>query len=281
MIGIVTVNWNGYEVTRNLVSQIIENDFQDFKMVIVNNSPDEADKFHGQALFKDPRIQVVHSPENIGYSGGLNLGLKALLPIPEVSHFLLLNNDIEIEKGFIRQLQIEGEDQSKIYSPLILFQNTELVQNTGGTIHIWLGGGLNVNKNVPITEIRKTQPEYLGGCILFMHRDVIETVGLFDESFGSYCEDVDYCLRSKAQGFTLEVLWDITARHFHSYSTLGNNAYKIFLLNRNQILLARKHFPPLKRAIFIAAAIIRGGIQSFFHRQFQAYFRGIAEGLQK
>jgi GT2 family glycosyltransferase len=280
MIGIVTVNWNGYEVTHNLVAQVLENTCQYFRLVVVNNSPDQIVKFDQDPIFKDQRIEIIHSQKNAGYSGGLNLGIQALLLIPEISHFLLMNNDVVIEKDFIDQLISQGNEGNKIYAPLILYQDTELVQNTGGNIYIWLGGGMNLNKNVPLAKVRKSQPDFLSGCILFMNRNIVETVGLFDEVFGSYFEDVDFCFRARAIGINIEILWNVTARHFHSYSTKGNKSYKIYLLNRNQIIFAKKHLPTISRLIFITAAIVRGFLFNLFSRHLDVYFKGVKEGLE-
>jgi GT2 family glycosyltransferase len=280
MIGIVTVNWNGYEVTHNLVKQILENTYQDFRLIVVNNSPDDKSKFDQDPYFTDHRIEMIHSPINAGYSGGLNLGMKTLLLSPQISHFLLLNNDVVIEKEFIDQLLCLGKDENKIYAPLILYQDTDLVQNTGGNIYIWLGGGMNLNKNVPVTKIHKSQPDFLSGCILFMRREIIEKVGLFDEVFGSYFEDTDYCFRAKAIGIDLEILWGIQARHFHSYSTQGNKNYKVYLLNRNQIIFAKKHLSPIPRIVFITAAIVRGFLFNLFSNRFSNYLKGVKEGLE-
>lgn len=279
MIGIVIVNWRGYEVTINLISQILGSSYQDFKLIVVNNSPEEKNRFEQTQMIHDPRIVMLHPNTNIGYSGGLNTGLNVLMTHTDVDKFLLLNNDIEIDKEFIGYMLREGKENNKIYAPLIMDQNTDLVQNSGGNILIWMGGSINLNKNVPLAKVHKKQPDFLSGCILFMHRNVIEKVGLFDETYGSYYEDVDYCYRSKKLGIQLEILWDISVRHFHSYSTIGNSNYKIYLLNRNQIIFAKKNLPPLKREFFIIAAVARGWIQCFYQGKFKAYFRGIGEGL--
>lgn len=280
MLGIVTVNWHGFDVTQKLVKLVFENSYQDFKLVIVNNSSDEAVRFDNSELFKDGRIQIIHSNGNVGYSGGLNLGIKTLLRSRDVTHFLLLNNDVEFDHDFLGRMLAEGSENNKIYAPLILYMGTNLVQNTGGVIHIWLGGGRNLNKNVPVAKVRKVVPDFLSGCILFMHRYVIEKVGLFDEIFGSYVEDVDYCYRAKSLGVNIELLWGVQARHFHSHSTLGNNKYKVYLLNRNQIIFARKYLSFWPRCLFIAAAIVRGFLQNLIQGNLKYYFRGVKEGFQ-
>ncbi len=279
MIGIVTVNWNAYEITVKFAEQLLENNLQNFTLVIVNNSPEEDTAFDQTPLCYDPKIQLIHAGANLGYSGGLNLGIKTLMQQPEVRQFLLMNNDVEFDKDFLQRMSLEGNDSNTIYSPVVMLRDTVLVQNTGGAVHLWLGGAMNLNKNVPIERIRKRKPDFLSGCILFMERPVVEKVGFFDEIYGSYWEDVDYCYRAKRLGIRLEVLWDVTANHFHSYSTKGNSDYKSYLLNRNQILFAKKHLTLLPRILFSTMAIVRGFIQAILTGRMGSYFQGVKEGF--
>lgn len=279
MIGIVIVNYKGFNVTTNLVKNLFENTFQDFRIIIVNNSPAEAVLFN-DSLYVDPRLEVIHADRNLGYTGGLNSGINALLQDKKITHYLLMNNDVVVANNFLESMITQGDSNNVIYSPLILYMDTDLVQNTGGRMHIWLGGGVNLNKNVPLSKTKKYTPDFLSGCILFMNRSVIEKTGLFDEKFESYVEDVDFCYRAKSVGISLEILWDITTRHFHSHSTQGNRSYKVFLLNRNQIYFAKKHFSACSRLLFISAAIIRGFLQNLFNGYFKDYYRGVKDGLK-
>ena len=279
MIGIITVNWRGYDITCQLIRQVQHNEHQDFRFIIVNNDPDDAGKFDTNPV-DDPRIQVIHSPENKGFSGGVNMGLRVLLPVPEISHFIIMNNDVELEKDFIEQMLLRAPRDDRIYSPLIYLRDTDLIYNTGGKVHVWLGGTVNLNNHVPEAQIRKIQPDYFTGCILFLHRRVIERVGLLDEDFGTYYEDVDFCCRAREHGIDLEMVWEVRARHFHSYSTKGkDNVFKIYLLNRNQILFAKKHLKPLPRAVFISAAVVRGFLFNLKPKRFPHYWRGVRQGL--
>jgi len=281
MIGIITVNWRGYDITCQLIQQVLDNGHQDFRFILVNNSADEVEKFDANPV-NDPRIQVIHSKENKGFSGGINMGLKVLLPIPEISHFIIMNNDVELEKDFIEQMLARAPREERIYSPLIYLRDTDLIYNTGGKVHVWLGGTVNQNNHVPVDRIRRIKPDYFTGCILFMHRRVIERVGLLDEDFGTYYEDVDFCTRAKKLGIELEMVWAVRARHFHSYSTKGkDNVIKIYLLNRNQILFAKKHLKPLPRMVFITAAVVRGFLFNLKPKRFPHYWRGVREGLGK
>ena len=278
MIGIVTVNWNGYEMTRDLVEQVRHGETPDFKFIVVNNSAHETEKFEKSPV-ADERIRVIHSPENKGFSGGVNIGLRELLGDTSVSHFIIMNNDVKLEPDFINQMLAKAKSTDRIYSPLILLRDTELVYNTGGKVVTWLGGTINLNNHKPMNNLRKTQPDFFSGCVLFMHRKVVETVGLLDEAFGTYYEDVDFCYRAREKGIGIEMLRDVQARHFHSYSTKGDNVFKIYLINRNQILFARKHLQAIPRLVFISAAIVRGFLMNLKPKKFKPYLRGVREGL--
>lgn len=278
MIGIITVNWNGYDVTCDLVNQVLRSSHTDFSFVVVNNSVGEAAKFDLSPV-ADERVRVIHSAENKGFSGGVNIGLRELLKQADISHFIIMNNDVKLDPGFIDDMLAHATRHDRIYSPLILLRDTNLVYNTGGRVVTWLGGTVNLNNHRPVDALRKTPPHFFSGCILFMHRDVAEKVGLLDEAFGTYYEDVDFCYRAREKGIEIEMIWDVRARHFHSYATKGDNVFKIYLINRNQILFARKHLDPLPRLIFISAAIVRGFFFNLKRKKFKQYIRGIREGL--
>ena len=280
MIGIVTVNWNAYKMTLNFIDQVLLSDLQEFRLVIVNNSPQENTLFDLDETIRDPRIEIIHTGENVGYSGGLNRGIQWLIRDPGVDHLLLTNNDVEFDKAFLRQLTTAGAKADSIYAPVILYQDTDLIQSTGGRVIKGLGTAMNLNKNVPIEKVRVIEPDFLTGCMLYMSRRVVEKVGLFDQRYGSYWEDVDYSYRAKREGIRLEVLWGLTAHHFHSYSSKGYPELKTFLLNRNQIIFAMKHLSPAPRTLFIIAAILRGFVESLLKGQVIAFFRGIRDGFK-
>lgn len=261
-----------------LIRQVMQSQFTDLQFIVVNNSPGDTEKFEREPI-KDERIKIMHSAENKGFSGGVNIGLREMLPDPGISHFLIMNNDVELAPDFLTRMLARAQRTDLIYSPLIYYRDTDLIYNTGGRVKLWLGGTVNLNNHTPASRVRRAEPDYFSGCILFMHRGVLEKTELFDEVFGTYYEDVDFCYRAREQGIGLEQIWEITARHFHSYATKGENTYKIYLLNRNQILFARKHLAGLSRCIFITAAIMRGFLSNLKPKRFRHYRLGVIEGL--
>jgi len=245
-------------------------------LVIVNNSPEDADKLK---KLESKHIVIINSERNVGYSGGLNLGMEYIIQKTQIEWLLIGNNDVIITDEFIKKLS-GLTDENTIYSPVIMNVNDDIVQNTGGNVGILYGGTINVNKGKNFSEIKKVQPDFLSGCFLFFHKAVIEKVGLFDEEYESYFEDVDFSMRARRKGVRLEIVWDWILRHYHSMSTKHNSGEKDYLIARNAIYFAKKDLTSIRKYVFIFSAIVIG----FFWvlprpKNLPFYFKGIMKGL--
>ena len=151
-IGVATVNYNSLKYTLQF-AKAIEKSLDNFLLVIVNNSPGDKDKLE---KLESRNVRVIESKGNIGYSGGLNLGMKYILAETKIEWMLIGNNDVIIDDDFVKKLD-ELTDQNVIYSPVIMNVNDDIVQNTGGNIGIIYGGTINVNRGKHIAEIKKRQ----------------------------------------------------------------------------------------------------------------------------
>lgn len=274
-IYIITINWRTFKITTDFVEKLRQlNSSKRIQIVVVNNSPEE-EKFF-EKWDKAENVTVINSGGNLGYAGGLNLGLKQALHDTDMEAVIITNNDVEVSKTLVEDF-LNEDWQNKILSPVILKKNTNVVQNTGGRISFLLGGTINVNKNVSVESLEIKEIDFLSGCMMFISRNILESVGLFDSDYLAYYEDVDYCLRAKALGYELKVCKDIIIRHYHSTSTSRDKGFKSYLIAKNSIVFAKKNFRFPKAFVFIAMSIVRGFVQNF--KYFDSYFRGVKEGL--
>lgn len=274
-IGVVTVNYRSLKYTFEF-AEAIGKTLDNYLLVIVNNSPEDADKLK---KLESKHIIIINSERNVGYSGGLNLGMEYIIQKTQIEWLLIGNNDVIITDEFIKKLS-GLTDENTIYSPVIMNVNDDIVQNTGGNVGILYGGTINVNKGKNFSEIKKVQPDFLSGCFLFFHKAVIEKVGLFDEEYESYFEDVDFSMRARRKGVRLEIVWDWILRHYHSMSTKHNSGEKDYLIARNAIYFAKKDLTSIRKYVFIFSAIVIG----FFWvlprpKNLPFYFKGIMKGL--
>lgn len=274
-IGVVTVNYRSLKYTFEF-AEAIGKTLDNHLLVIVNNSPEDADKLK---KLESKHIVIINSERNVGYSGGLNLGMEYIIQKTQIEWLLIGNNDVIITDEFIKKLS-GLTDENTIYSPVIMNVNDDIVQNTGGNVGILYGGTINVNKGKNFSEIKRVQPDFLSGCFLFFHKAVIEKVGLFDEEYESYFEDVDFSMRARRKGVRLEIVWDWILRHYHSMSTKHNSGEKDYLIARNAIYFAKKDLTSIRKYVFIFSAIVIG----FFWvlprpKNLPFYFKGIMKGL--
>ena len=276
-ICIITVNWKGFEHTRRFSGAVQKNPTRGVHLVIVNNDPEEKEDVDS---LRREGVTVLHNDGNLGYAKALNQGIHFALETTPADHLLLMNNDTLFEPDFLKKLSA-CSSRDTIYSPVILTLGTDIIQNTGGKLSFLLGGARGLNRKSRFEGCRRATPDFLSGCCLYMHRDVIGKVGLFDSSYHSYCEDVDYSLRARTAGVSLEVVWDLKLWHHHSASTTTVPGHKVHLLSRNTIILARRFIPPPARWIFITTCVARGFFQNVGRKTFTSYLRGTREDLSR
>ena len=221
-IKILILNWNGKHLLKPCLDSVTAIDYPNYSvMVIDNGSVDNSVKMVNENF---PEVDIIELKNNYGFSGGYNRCFTRLKD--EYSGFiLLLNNDTVVDpdilNSFIQAKEKYGDNN--LYGGKIFYQNNPEV--------IWYAGG-NVNlKYLKISHrgIRQTdsveyskpmQTDYITGCCLFTSMQVINKLKGFDERFNMYGEDVDLCLRAKAEGINCYYWPDAKLWH-HVSASLG------------------------------------------------------------
>src|ERR1700674_2500607 len=101
----IILNWNGLADTRECLSSLRSADYPDNRIVVVDNGSREDEASALQAEFGD-LIEIIRLPENRGFAGGANTGIRRALEL-DSEYVLLLNNDTVVDPGFLTQL-IDG-----------------------------------------------------------------------------------------------------------------------------------------------------------------------------
>lgn len=276
-IGIVIVNWNSLKYTLSFLKDFRASRKSGDLLIIINNSPEDNTHLYQE---KSSVVRIINTNKNLGYSGGLNTGIRYLLKRTECEWILLINNDVIIDSKFIEELRSQN-NVNAIYSPVITNVGDDIVQNSGGKVRLLYGGTINLNKGRDFKNTKHLSLDFLSGCCLYLHKSVVDRIGLLDESYESYFEDVDYSYRAYRNGIDLEVLWDLKLPHYHSMSTKNNSGYKDFLIARNAIKFAKSNLNGISKMIFIIQSIIVG----FFWvlprpKNLSYFFNGVIKGLK-
>jgi hypothetical protein len=270
-VAIIVLNWNGLEDTRKCLVSLFHMSGPSPRIYVVDNGSTDGSV---EKLFREfgDQIILLANRSNLLFAGGNNVGIHRALE-DGCTHILLLNNDTIVDLEMLAELMKAGRDDA-VLCPKIYYMDRPNV--------LWYAGGnLNLRRariaHRGIREVDRGQYDQIAptdwatGCALFATRRVYETVGLLDEEFRLYCEDVDFCLRARAAGFP--IIYVPTAEVWHRVSAaIGGNLSRRKLVRKWEALrrLVRKHLSnPVARALAltdfvlteplrVASALLRG-----------------------
>lgn len=231
----IVINYFGYENTISCVRSLMPQGIS--KIVVLDNSAEEnqekalLEAFQGRA-----RVDVIGSKRNMGFAGGVNFVLREMLPY-QFDAYLLLNNDTLAPDGLVENL-VAGINYSSLHvaAPHIYGYPMKDILWSKGNYYNNIAG-LITPKPIPV--IPRTH-FYLTGCCLMVKREVFEKIGLFDEAFFMYGEDVEFCHRAEKNGFCIGLAKDALLYHRVNASSQNNSFFYEYHINRGHLILSKK-----------------------------------------
>lgn len=179
------------------------------------------------------RVRVVQSGRNGGFGAGNNFGIQAGLNNgARPDYIYVLNSDAFPARDAIRVLidylqthPEAGFAGSYIHGPdgdphLTTFRFPSLASEFEGAVRLGLVSRALANRRVPVDIPDQTTPvDWLAGASLMMRREVLDDIGLFDETFFLYFEETDLCLRAHRAGYQTVFVRESEVAHIGSVST--------------------------------------------------------------
>lgn len=253
----IIVNWNGKEDTKVCLRSLRKITKKDllFDIIVVDNGSTN----DSVAVLKKEFSEVVllETGKNLGFTGGNNFGMQYALN-HGADFVWLLNNDTFVDKNVLSCLSVFKDPKvgicgSKIYfAPDHEFHHDRYKTQERGKV-FWYAGGLVDWANMyashrGVDEVDRGQYDkveptsFITGCSMMIRRAVIDRIGLLDDRYYLYLEDLDFCLRTKKAGFELwyvpsSVLWHVNAG---SSARPGNPLHEYYF-TRNRLLLGSRY----------------------------------------
>jgi hypothetical protein len=239
---IVILNWRQPEMTIACVKAVLAMEAPSFDLLLIDNgSGDESAAVLEKEL---PEIPLLALPENLGFAGGCNVGLRHAIE-QGYKYALLLNNDAFPEADMLTILYQAMSHEVGMASPKVLYHpERDYISFGGGKQHPLL---LEVRDHKANQKDRPAWQEteevdYLWGTCWLVNLAALPKVGLLDEHFFMYYEDLDWSIRFRQAGFRL--LWVGKARLYHheSRSTGGTDSpLRRYYLARSSVLFFRRY----------------------------------------
>jgi GT2 family glycosyltransferase len=282
---IIILNWRQAVVTTACVQAVQTMTGPPFDILLIDNGSKD-----GSAVIlrdKFPGLPLLELPENLGFAGGCNAGLRHALT-HGYQYALLLNNDAFPEADMLQHLIEAMKPDVALVSPKVLYDPER--------DYISFGGG---RQRPGLLESRdeaagkKDGPEwqstravdYLWGTCWLVNLAALKQVGLLDEAFFMYYEDLDWCIRFRQAGYRL--LWVGRARVYHqeSRSTGGTDSpLRRYYLARSSVIFFRR-YAYLGRPLFIFCFRLGSAVRMVGRLLLKgnqagakAYLRGLRDG---
>lgn len=241
---IIVLNYNNYSETINCVNSLKKISYPNATIVIIENCSTNNSK--GVLKKEFPDLNIISSEKNNGYSSGMNIGIRFALK-NRADFIMVMNNDMLVEENFLEPLVnlISSDDKIGVVSPKVLYMHDRNhIYCAGGEFNIFRCAAVNMyqnmNANDYANEIREiTSAE--GSCLL-VRKEVFQTVGLFDEKYFMYFEDLDFSDKVRTK---FKILFQPLAITFHkagagqSWANFTDLYYYYF--TRNRLLYFSKH----------------------------------------
>ncbi len=192
----VVLNYNGFSDSKDCVESLLNSSIKLRIIVVDNNSNDDSFK-KLRYLFKD--IDFISSKINLGYAGGMNLGIKYSLN-NNADYIILVNQDVLVSSNFFVPLKNKFDLDPKIgiVSSKVLYKdNKNVIYCAGGRISELLCTGVAEYQGKLADKFANEDREIslAEGCFLIVKSEVFKKVGLLNEKYFMYLEDVEFSER--------------------------------------------------------------------------------------
>lgn len=270
-IAVIILNWNGIVQTVNCLqsfADVVRNSL-DIRLIVVDNASIDGSVKKIKSLF--PEVILIENKDNFGFAGGNNIGIRYALKMG-VDFVFVLNNDTFIKKDTLKELlKTQFCFKAQILSPKIYFSK-------GSEFHkdrykpselgkvIWYAGGSIDWQNVRgfhigVDEvdygqfIKEREVDYATGAAMLVKREVFEKIGLFDERYYLYYEDLDFCWRAKRKGFKIMFSPKAIIWHNNAASSASGSALQDYYITRNRLLFGIQYAPYKSKLVLLKEAL--------------------------
>lgn len=244
LVYIILVNYNAKEHTIECLESIKNIAYNNYKVILVDNDSEDKDFEFIKKTYKD--TMIILNNDNYGFAGGNNIAIKYAVE-NNAKYILLLNNDTIVKKDFLNSL-VDGMKKNDnigiAVSKILYYSDRDTIWYGGGDINYIKGNSIVHGLN----EIDKGQFDksrlctFATGCCMLINTNILDKVGMMDESYFLYYEDADYSMKISKEGYKILYCPESVIYHKESVATKKFSYNYQYYFAKNRLLFIKKNF---------------------------------------
>lgn len=218
LVSVVILNYNGKtylgETLLKCLSSVLKNAYSNFEVIFVDNgSTDDSIEFIKEVFRGNPKLKIVKNEKNYGFALGNNLGVKHA----KGKYVILLNNDIEVEPRWMKELVkvMEADLNIGVAQSKVLYMDRLHIQTVGNLLDpAQLTYLMGYNQEDKGQYNKVCEITFACGAAFIVRRALINEIGLFDPKYFSYHDDCDLGWRARLAGYKVVVVPSSVVYHY-------------------------------------------------------------------
>lgn len=258
LVRAVVVTWNGAHLIGPCLDSLLSQDLPhgSLEIVVVDNASTDGTPAFLAEMYPEVTVRVTSS--NLGFAGGVNVGLRDLT----APYAVLINNDATFEPDAVRLLvehlaQPEHRRVGAVTARILLTEpdaeGRTLINSTGNVLT--RAGAASDRDWLAVAGAERAPTEVFGFCggAAALRTSTLAEVGLFDGSLFLYYEDTDLSWRMRAAGWDIHYVAEAVAHHLHAASSDAASPLFRYYNTRNSLLVFGRHAP----GVVVARSFLR------------------------
>ena len=278
-LAVIIVSWNVRDLLARCLDALfaeLDSSSTDARVIVVDNA--SSDGSVAMLRLHYPRVEVIASEKNLGFASGNNLGLNLAKVIDSsqgCEFALLLNPDTEVQPGVIKTLLdvIRSRSDVAVVTSRLAYGDGSFQHSAfhfPGLAQLYIEllpaparlSESRLNGRYPqrlYTSLQPFEIDHPLGAVMLLRTEAIRQVGLFDEGFALYCEEIDWCARFKEAGWHLLCVPSAHVIHHSGKSTSQVRVEAFVKLWTARYRLHTKH--PQFALLWLARRIVTLGMK--------------------
>ena len=241
LVSIVILNWNGLAYLKKCLQSLLCLTYPNYEVIVVDNGSSDGSPDIVERDFQN--VRLIANNCNLGFAKANNIGIKAA----KGDFVVLLNNDVVVDPLWLSELvkTVMQSPKIGIASGVILQgKPSDLLWEAGKRMDVFTGATWRIGYGNKLNKLGKVQDiDFFSTCAALIRKELVKKIGLIDEGYFVYFEDVDWAFSARRAGYECRLVPSAIVWHEGSASTKKIPSKKFYWEKLGHFRLIFKQFP--------------------------------------